>query len=134
MFFGLPLRPFDYYYYYYYYYFFSKTSRDDTTSTTTTPTTTTTTNSLPLATMSITLLKLQSRKSKEELDMRSQMVDNLKKEVQELKALTLAGYVKNYDKNRISMVVNIEQSDAFSGMGECICVFCRCCGFLRAGY
>jgi len=43
------------------------------------------------------------------------MVENLQKEVQELKALTLAGYVKNYDKNRVAIVVNMEQSDAFHG-------------------
>jgi len=57
---------------------------------------------------------LKSKFSNEELTLRASYLNQITQEVQQLKELSLAGYVKNYG-NKTGLVMNLEESDAFKG-------------------
>lgn len=43
------------------------------------------------------------------------MVSQMLAEIQELKEVSLAGYVRGYNNNRGGLIVNMEESEAFKG-------------------
>ena len=57
----------------------------------------------------------QSKFSAEELEVRGQMVAQMQAEIQELKELSLAGYVRGYNGNKGGLIVTMEESEAFKG-------------------
>lgn len=58
---------------------------------------------------------MQSKFSPEELEVRGQMVQQVLAEIQELKEISLQGYVRNYQGNRGGLVMPMEESEAFKG-------------------
>ena len=58
---------------------------------------------------------VQSKLTPEELEVRGQMVSQMLAEIQELKEVSLAGYVRGYNNNRGGLIVNMEESEAFKG-------------------
>ena len=72
--------------------------------------------------------KKQSKFAPEELEVRGQMVTQMLTEIQELKEVSLAGYIRkgNFNGNAMAgMIVPMEESDAFKGpMGKCMHAVC----------
>jgi len=68
-------------------------------------------------TVSLFLVRLQSKFSPEELEMRGKMVSQMMSEIQELKELSLAGYIrkKNNTPGAVGLFAPVEESDAFRG-------------------
>lgn len=63
----------------------------------------------------------QSKFSPEELEVRGQMVQQVLAEIQELKEVSLQGYVRNYQGNRGGLIMPMEESEAFKGpLGACV--------------
>lgn len=67
----------------------------------------------------------QSKFAPEELEVRGQMVTQMQTEIQELKEVSLAGYIRkgNFNGNAMAgMLVPMEESEAFKGpMGTLMC-------------
>lgn len=58
---------------------------------------------------------MQSKFSPEELQLRASMLAQMQTEIQQLKDMSLAGYVKNYNNSRPGVLFTIEESDVMKG-------------------
>lgn len=59
---------------------------------------------------------MKSKFGPEELEIRGQMVTQMLAEIQELKEVSLAGYIRKQQNNgRGGMLINMEESEAFKG-------------------